>query len=75
VDLTHPANVALFRQWDQTEAAYVQMLRFVRISSENPAVVIVSRPGKHVTLKEAKKTEEDKMDQDDVPELISAAGL
>ncbi|KAI6010697.1 translation machinery-associated protein 16, partial [Pisolithus orientalis] len=41
LDLTHSANVELFRKWDQTEAAYVQMLRFIRITSTDPAVAIL----------------------------------
>ena len=49
-DLTHPANVALFRKWDQIEVAYVQMLRFIRITSAKPEVSVLSRVGKHFTL-------------------------
>jgi translation machinery-associated protein 16 len=67
VDLTHGANAALFRRWDGAEAAYVQMLRFVRISSASPDVVVVSRPGKHRDLEGA-------MDEDaEVPALIPAS--
>ncbi|KAI0352376.1 hypothetical protein OH77DRAFT_1506074 [Trametes cingulata] len=51
IDLTHPLNVELFRKWDQKEAAYIQQLRFVRISSESPETVIVSRIGQHPLLK------------------------
>lgn len=50
IDLTHPANVELFRRWDQTEVPFIDLLRFIRISSSNPDVAIVSRPGKHRTL-------------------------
>jgi translation machinery-associated protein 16 len=49
-DLTYPPNVDLFRQWDLTELAYIQLLRFIRISSAEPHVAVVSRPGKHLTL-------------------------
>ena len=49
-DLTHPANVELFRRWDQKELAFIQLLRFIRISSADPHVAVVSRPGKHATL-------------------------
>jgi translation machinery-associated protein 16 len=75
VDLTHPANVALFRRWDQAEAAYVQMLRFVRISSAHPATAVVSRPGKHVTLTAPAPAPVDAMDEDDgeAPALLPAA--
>jgi hypothetical protein len=49
-DLTHPDNVALYRTWDQREVAFIQLLRFIRISSSNPDTAIVSRPGKHPSL-------------------------
>ncbi|KZV93142.1 hypothetical protein EXIGLDRAFT_768366 [Exidia glandulosa HHB12029] len=51
-DLTHPANVAVFRRWDEMEAAYIDLLRFIRISSEKPDLLVVSRPGKHASLKQ-----------------------
>ncbi|KAE9391344.1 hypothetical protein BT96DRAFT_888745 [Gymnopus androsaceus JB14] len=50
IDLTHPQNVALFRTWEQKEVAFIDLLRFIRISSANPTSVIVSRPGKHVSI-------------------------
>jgi translation machinery-associated protein 16 len=49
-DLTHLENVALFRTWDQREVAFVQTLRFIRISSVKPDLASVSRPGKHPSL-------------------------
>lgn len=49
-DLTHPENVALYRTWDQREVAFVQLLRFIRISSTKPDTAIVSKPGKHPSL-------------------------
>ncbi|KAF9244667.1 hypothetical protein BU15DRAFT_86032 [Melanogaster broomeanus] len=49
-DLTHAANVELFRKWDQKEVPFIQLLRFIRISSADPTVVVVSKPGKHHTL-------------------------
>ncbi|KAF8498479.1 hypothetical protein F5888DRAFT_174269 [Russula emetica] len=49
-DLTHPENVALYRTWDQREVAFIQLLRFIRISSSKPDMTIVSRPGKHPSL-------------------------
>ncbi|KAI5984308.1 hypothetical protein EDD15DRAFT_2480700 [Pisolithus albus] len=52
LDLTHTANVELFRKWDQTEAAYVQMLRFIRITSTDPTVALLSRPGRHPCLRQ-----------------------
>jgi translation machinery-associated protein 16 len=49
-DLTHQANVDLFRKWDQKEHTYIHLLRFIRISSVNPTVTVVSRPGKHTSV-------------------------
>ncbi|TDL23776.1 hypothetical protein BD410DRAFT_150051 [Rickenella mellea] len=49
-DLTHPVNVEIFRRWDQRELAFIQLLRFIRISSENPAAAVVSKPGKHMLI-------------------------
>ena len=40
----------LFRRWDQKEFAYIQMLRFIRISNSDPTTFTVSKPGKHHTL-------------------------
>jgi translation machinery-associated protein 16 len=50
IDLTHAPNVDLFKKWDQNEAAYVEQLRFIRISSADPSLSSVSRRGKHPTL-------------------------
>ncbi|CCM02447.1 uncharacterized protein FIBRA_04546 [Fibroporia radiculosa] len=50
VDLTHPPNVKLFRRWDQKEVAFIQQLRLIRISSDSPDTIIVSRPGQHISL-------------------------
>ncbi|KAG5653405.1 hypothetical protein H0H81_000692 [Sphagnurus paluster] len=49
-DLTHAATVEVFRRWDQKELAYIQLLRFIRITSTEPEVVVVSRPGKHASI-------------------------
>ena len=49
-DITHPPNVALFRRWGQTGVGYIDLLRFVRINSEDPTSLVVSRPGKHQSL-------------------------
>ena len=54
-DLTHEINVELFRGWDQKEDGYLQMLRYIRISSTDPEKMIVSRPGKHPRLISAAK--------------------
>lgn len=52
-DLTHEATVELFRKWDQTEVAYIQLLRFIRISSVDSMSAVVSKQGKHHSLKES----------------------
>ncbi|KAI0328699.1 hypothetical protein GY45DRAFT_1254479 [Cubamyces sp. BRFM 1775] len=77
IDLTHPTNVELFRKWDQKGAAYIQQLRFIRISSESPETVIVSRVGQHPLLKreeEQKKQavaeQAQAMDTDEAPLLL-----
>ena len=49
-DLTHPETVALFRQWDLVELAFVQLLRFIRIFRDEPDQVVVSRPGNHHSI-------------------------
>jgi len=49
-DLTHPLNVELFRRWDQKEMPFIDLLRFIRISSSNTSSVVISRPGKHFSL-------------------------
>ncbi|KAF8127396.1 hypothetical protein EV363DRAFT_1172410 [Boletus edulis] len=49
-DLTHEPTVQFLRQWDQKEIAYVQSLRFIRISSADPTVAVVSKPGRHRSL-------------------------
>ena len=56
-DLTHPTNVELFRRWDQTSIEFIDLLRFIRINSVNHTTVIVSRPGKHESLKIAEANE------------------
>lgn len=66
LDLTHPANVELFRRWDQTEVAYIKQLRFIRITSESPDLVAVSRPGRHPSLSINQK-HVDSADQHDQP--------
>lgn len=81
IDLTHPANVELFRKWDQKAAPYVQQLRFIRISSSDPDMCNVSRPGKHPSLKStmteasaARAMQEVAMDDDEAPLLLEPSG-
>ncbi|KAK7686238.1 hypothetical protein QCA50_010458 [Cerrena zonata] len=79
IDLTHPINVNLFRQWDQKEVAYIHQLRFIRITSETPDVVQVSRPGNNPLLmqKESSQTQQpeamDMDDSDEAPLLLEPA--
>ncbi|KAI5124186.1 hypothetical protein M0805_005037 [Coniferiporia weirii] len=49
-DLTHPTNVELFRRWDQISIEFIDLLRFIRINSEDISTAKVSRPGKHESL-------------------------
>ena len=56
-DLTREVNVDLFRGWDQKEVGYLQMLRYIRISSTDPEKTTVSRPGQHPRLVAAAKAE------------------
>ncbi|KAG6857443.1 hypothetical protein H0H87_003510 [Tephrocybe sp. NHM501043] len=63
-DLTHPTNVEVFRRWDQKEVAYIQLLRFIRITSTDPELVVISRPGKHISIigvPEPAKNEDEEM--------------
>ena len=62
--------------WDQKEVAYIKQLRFIRISSESPDLVVVSRPGHHPSLATAEKRvdaaekHDQQMDTDDVAPLL-----
>lgn len=84
-DLTDESTVEIFRRWDQKEIAFIQLLRFIRISSADPGMAIVSRPGKHASIHAAHPTppplenpplaklplvESDLDDMDVVPELL-----
>ena len=77
VDLTHAPTVKLFRRWDQREFAYIQMLRFIRISSSNPTEFVVSKPGKHYSLRkddEIESPQDQDMDitgDDSVPDILT----
>ncbi|KAK7030683.1 hypothetical protein R3P38DRAFT_3394078 [Favolaschia claudopus] len=42
-DLTDPPTLARFRQWDVKSLGYAHLLRFVRISSALPDVLVLSR--------------------------------
>ncbi|KAF8582782.1 hypothetical protein K439DRAFT_1391365 [Ramaria rubella] len=49
-DITHAPTVTVFRRWGQTGVGYIDLLRFIRITSEDPTSAVVSRPGKHESL-------------------------
>lgn len=53
IDLTHGPTVEIFRRWDQKELAFIQLLRFIRISSSEPELMVLSKPGKHVSILES----------------------
>ena len=62
--MTHAPTVEVFRRWDQKEGAYIQLLRFIRISSADPSVAQVSRPGKHFTITRTEAVDDDKLEDD-----------
>ncbi|KAJ3555587.1 hypothetical protein NM688_g2493 [Phlebia brevispora] len=74
IDLTDVANVALFRQWDRKDAAFIKQLRYIRVCSSLPDVFTLSRPGLHPSLKKADTiTSEDTemaVDEDEAPLLL-----
>ncbi|KAH9839831.1 uncharacterized protein C8Q71DRAFT_744392 [Rhodofomes roseus] len=74
LDLTNPPNVELFRMWDQKEVAYIKQLRFIRISSEKPDCVVVSKAGKHPFLvriiDRPVGPQDEQMDTDEAPLLM-----
>jgi translation machinery-associated protein 16 len=45
--------VEIFRRWDLKELGFIQLLRFIRISSSDPEVVVLSKPGKHFSILES----------------------
>jgi hypothetical protein len=50
LDLTHPPNVKLLRRWQQDDMAFLEVLLYIRVSSESPLEAVLSRPGKHQNL-------------------------
>jgi translation machinery-associated protein 16 len=63
-DLTDPETLARFRKWDVASIGYAHLLRFVRISSALPDVLVLSRAP--AAGAEADEGEED----DEAPELL-----
>lgn len=84
IDLTEPANVALFKQWDQKSPSFIKQLRFVRICSSSPETIAVARWGNHPSLPKPPKsqptatevnepsgrTDDVAMDEDEAPLLL-----
>lgn len=63
-DLTDPETLARFRKWDVKSLGYAHLLRFVRISSALPDVLVLSRAP--VAGMEGEEEEED----EEAPELL-----
>ncbi|KAI0034445.1 hypothetical protein K488DRAFT_77201 [Vararia minispora EC-137] len=69
-DLTHTANVALMRQWDEADFSFTQILRFIRVTSVKPDLFLVTRPGKHHALLEKQSGDNHPAPGDDAPMLM-----
>ncbi|KAJ7066711.1 hypothetical protein C8F01DRAFT_980969 [Mycena amicta] len=67
-DLTDADTLARFRKWDFKSLGYAHLLRFVRISSLQPDVAVLSRPPT------ATGHEAAEMDDDEAPQLIIMDG-
>jgi len=61
-DITHAATVKVFRGWNQTGIGSLAKLRFIRINSEDPETAMVSKPGTHEAIVQA-RTDVDMEDQ------------
>ncbi|KAJ7077823.1 hypothetical protein B0H15DRAFT_954828 [Mycena belliarum] len=68
-DLTDAPTLARFRKWDVRSIGYAHLLRFVRISSALPDVVVFSRAPAAGAVHEEECDDEDD-DSDDAPELM-----
>ncbi|KAJ7115890.1 hypothetical protein C8R44DRAFT_793578 [Mycena epipterygia] len=69
-DLTDPTTLARFRKWDVTSIGYAHLLRFVRISSELPDVIVFSRAPTAGAEPDADGDAEDDDDDDEAPQLL-----
>ncbi|EJU03563.1 hypothetical protein DACRYDRAFT_77207 [Dacryopinax primogenitus] len=49
-DLTHLATVALFRKWNADDPGFLTLLRWIRVTSENPHEVVLVREGNEKAL-------------------------
>lgn len=69
-DMLSQDNVDLFRRWDQKETGFLQLMRFIRISSSSPEI-IVSRKGTHKSLATpANKEDGMDLDHEEAPQLL-----
>ncbi|KAJ7449643.1 hypothetical protein FB451DRAFT_1287542 [Mycena latifolia] len=64
-DLTDAPTLARFRKWDVASIGYAHLLRFARISSALPDVIVLSR-----APAAGAEHEEDADDDDEAPELM-----
>lgn len=73
-DVTNAKTLALFRAWNSGDPSYLHILRFIRITSEFPLEVQLTRLGKdekaHCQADGVQENEEE-MDQDDSDEVAS----
>ncbi|KAF7308610.1 hypothetical protein HMN09_00710300 [Mycena chlorophos] len=67
-DLTDTETVAKFRQWDLKSLGYAHLLRFVRISTSNRDVAVLSRPPTATGHEEMENMAEE--DDDEAPQLL-----
>ncbi|KAK7012256.1 hypothetical protein R3P38DRAFT_1587531 [Favolaschia claudopus] len=67
-DLTDPPTLARFRQWDVKSLGYAHLLRFVRISSALPDVLVLSRAPSAADGGGGEGEEDD--DDEEAPELM-----
>ncbi|KAJ6518725.1 hypothetical protein C8R45DRAFT_3778 [Mycena sanguinolenta] len=64
-DLTDPTTLARFRKWDVKSLGYAHLLRFARISSALPDVLVQSRAP-------AASAEDEEDEEEEAPELLDA---
>ena len=44
-DLTHEPTVALMRSWESCDPSFLPLLRYIRINSKDPELVVVAHRG------------------------------
>ncbi|KAJ7733209.1 hypothetical protein DFH07DRAFT_928851 [Mycena maculata] len=67
-DLTDAPTLARFRKWDVTSIGYAHLLRFVRISSAAPDVIVLARAPAAGT--DGGLAEEEEDEEDEAPMLL-----